>query len=108
MKNEKLLTSFIISSAIALFFYIAWCYPDSFGDSFLWNLIEVPMMLFGSFLMVGIATLIPVTVIYIFSEKLDHMRDEGHYTSAKILLILVCVLVIIAFALMIHSRQQGA
>ena len=108
MKDEKLLTSFIISSAIALFFYMAWRSPDSFGDSFLWNLIEVPIMLFGSFLMVGIATLIPGILIYIFSNKLDHMHEEGRHTSAKILSILVCVLTVIAFALMIHLRQQGA
>ena len=49
MNYEKLFNNLLVTLTIALFVGMVILYPADFSDSFFWNLISVPLYLFGLF-----------------------------------------------------------
>lgn len=106
MKYDKLFDSVLIAATLALFVYAVTAYPGalSFSESILWNIIEVPLYLLGSGLVVGAFILIPSIPIYLIIKKIDSMRENGEHNGANTLLIIVCALVVLVLTLLVHSR----
>lgn len=107
MDFEKFFESILITSTLVLFIYtvIAYPYDLSFSNSFLWNLIEVPLYLAGSALVVAAFVFIPSFPIYLLQKKLDSLKENGEHKTANVLLVTVCALVVFVLALFVHSRN---
>lgn len=107
MDDKKLISGFTAAATIAFFTYSVFTGTEYFSDSFLYNLVEVPLLLFGSFLIVGAVVFIPGFFISMFLQKAEEIENNGHKKASRVLIVGACVAVVVILALIAQNLKQG-
>ena len=76
-------------------------YNIFFGDSFLWNLLGVPLWIFACFfvggIIIGLPSLIANYILYKFSNSMWDLSDKTRRTIIIISAIVLCVILAVVF-----------
>lgn len=97
MKESRLyISSVLLATAIVMYFTFS-----SFGESFLWNAISVPIWVFGSFL-VGGCIILPLFLIDYCLDKIIDFFEPLTKKQKTITIIIICIVFMIGIPIIIE------